>query len=452
MAFNALTVQRYWNAATNDLGLRAGFGVNGDAYLVTMAGAADIGQSGSWNVGDIAFFVLDRWVRIPVSLLSLGVGVANVAAMTALTDRPSLVVTAGEVTPQDGKGAMFFWNLGSTTTADGVSVINPPIGAAGRYKRIDQQMHLLNAGVLSDDGAGGFVQDNGGINVGGPTGVWVKQEGFIADHEEGSLAIYPRVVNRWGGLSINPSGKPWDLPNENITSLGLQLLTGAGGEERLVDTAKWFGNQATGIGEYRRAVIQSGAGRYWPMTFSNSDVRLMAINPDKTVVFTNENFDYTSGGNTVVEFKNPGTLNKFRAIARPTDGVVGFERLANNVLQYTIILNNLDVTIDANIRLSTVNPALWLTQTNGLLDQKKWFLDVSAGALRGLLANDAETAFSTWLSVYRSGTSITAIDLAPVIGTIGALPAGANDAAAAAAGVRIGGFYQNAGALRQRLV
>lgn len=67
MAFNALTVKRYWNAATNDLALRAGFGETGDAYLVTVGGTVDIGQIGDWQVGDVAFFALDRWVRVPAS-------------------------------------------------------------------------------------------------------------------------------------------------------------------------------------------------------------------------------------------------------------------------------------------------------------------------------------------------------------------------------------------------
>ncbi len=451
MAFEALTVKRYWDANANVPFLLPGRGVNGDAYLVSVAGNTVLGQTGNWLVGDIAVFALDRWVRVPVDISGVGVGVANVAEVEGLSDRPRLVGTAGEITPHDGKGALFFWNAGSTTPANGVSVINPPLGQPGRYIRIDQQMHFLTAGILSDDGSGGFVQNNGGIKLGGPNGIWLKQEGFIADNETGSAAMYSLVPNRWTGLSICPSGLPWDLPGEDVTSLGLQVRNGAGSEERIVFTSKWFGDEATGVGEYRIAAIKTGVGRHWPITFSNDDVRLMAVYPDRSTIFTNETFVGASGGNTVTHFKNPGTGSSFRAIVRPGDNVIGFERMTVNASNYVLHLAQDFVELDAPIRLTDINPALWFTQTDGLANQKKWFLDVSNGAFRGIVANDAENSFTHWLDVYRSGTTITAIDFAPVIGTASALPAAVDDAAAAAAGVRLYGFYQNSGALRQRL-
>ena len=69
MAFDALTPIDYWNASTNDRGLVPGRALyRGAAYVVSVAGATDLGQAGDWQVGDIAAFVIDRWVRIPSSL------------------------------------------------------------------------------------------------------------------------------------------------------------------------------------------------------------------------------------------------------------------------------------------------------------------------------------------------------------------------------------------------
>ncbi len=69
MAFDALTAIDYWNASTNDRGLVPGRALyRGAAYVVSVGGTTDLGQAGDWEAGDIAAFVIDRWVRIPSSL------------------------------------------------------------------------------------------------------------------------------------------------------------------------------------------------------------------------------------------------------------------------------------------------------------------------------------------------------------------------------------------------
>lgn len=86
MAFEAITVKGFWNASTNDVGLKAGFGVNGDAYLVTVAGSVDIGQSpDTWAVGDVAVFLRDRWVRIPSGPGTMATTAALAAVAAAMT-------------------------------------------------------------------------------------------------------------------------------------------------------------------------------------------------------------------------------------------------------------------------------------------------------------------------------------------------------------------------------
>lgn len=97
MAFNALTVLGNWNAATNDRGLQAGRGTNGDAWKVNVSGGSRIGQNGIWQEGDIAFFSVDGWTRIPAvsdsyfNLLSTG---AKNDASESITDQMGALLVA----------------------------------------------------------------------------------------------------------------------------------------------------------------------------------------------------------------------------------------------------------------------------------------------------------------------------------------------------------------------
>lgn len=59
---------------------------------------------------------------------------ANITELEALTDRPDVVIVQGSVTPGDGAGGLWWWEAGSTTTPDGILVVEPTDGEAGRYK------------------------------------------------------------------------------------------------------------------------------------------------------------------------------------------------------------------------------------------------------------------------------------------------------------------------------
>lgn len=63
-------------------------------------------------------------------------GVANLAALKALSDRPAQVSMSGGTSLNDGGGGQFYWVAGSTATPDDVLVVQPTSGAAGRYFRL----------------------------------------------------------------------------------------------------------------------------------------------------------------------------------------------------------------------------------------------------------------------------------------------------------------------------
>ena len=307
----------------------------------------------------------------------------------------------------DALGGDYAVKPGDTTTPDNNRrTIVDAIGR--RWWQIDKSAHLLNVGIPSftTGESETYVQDGGGLNIGGPTGVWVRQEGRPSDYEDGSLAMYPRVPNRWCGLSIAPSCiHPADLPTQNITSLGLQILNGEGSEERLILSTHWLspGNPA-GNGEARIGMYKTGVSTsYRPLRFYNNESFVFEVNPDRSTAFTNQHISGASGGNTSVNFKHPTVAGGFRAFVRATDGLVGFERLTNGSPDYEMRFKNNGVEIASGM------PTLWLNETDLTANNKKWLFDAFNGTLRGLLANDAENSFSNWLNVYRNGAAFTNI-------------------------------------------
>lgn len=64
MPFGDFHVGGYWNALTNDLGLKSGKGIPGDAFIVRVAGNTLLDGISTWNVGDIVLYGLDYWLRI----------------------------------------------------------------------------------------------------------------------------------------------------------------------------------------------------------------------------------------------------------------------------------------------------------------------------------------------------------------------------------------------------
>ncbi len=68
--------------------------------------------------------------------LSPAATVATLAALKALTNRPESVLVKGKTAIGDGWGGVFVWVSGSSTTADDALVVQCTSGAAGRYKRM----------------------------------------------------------------------------------------------------------------------------------------------------------------------------------------------------------------------------------------------------------------------------------------------------------------------------
>jgi len=281
------------------------------------------------------------------------------------------------------------------------------------------------AGIPSYDSAGNYVQDGGGIYLGGTSGIWLRQEGFASDYEEGSWVAYPMVANRWCGLSICPSGDPWNLPRENVSSLALQLRNGAN-EERLTISAKWFGTQATGGGEYRIAPFKTGLGKYWPLTIGNNDTRQMWFGTNQQVHFTNETYSGGSAGNTSVLFYNPGTTTAFRAVVRATDGMAGFEVLASNVAAYELQLLTDRIRSTASIfQIDNTHPLIFLRESDQAANTKLWAVDAEGGEFRILTGNDAGNTFAAALRITRSAGLPLNFILAALPTSASGLPSGA---------------------------
>jgi hypothetical protein len=283
----------------------------------------------------------------------------------------------------------------------------------------------VTAGIPSYDSAGNYVQDGGGIYLGGTSGVWLRQEGFASDYEEGSWVAYPTVANRWCGLSICPSGDPWNLPRENVSSLALQLRNGAN-EERLTVSAKWFGNQATGGGEYRIAPFKTGLGKYWPLTIGNNDTRQMWFGTNQQVHFTNESYNGGSAGNTSVLFYNPGTTASFRAVVRATDGVAGFEVLSSDVAAYELQLLTDRILSTASIfQIDNTHPLIFLRENDQTANTKLWAIDAEGGEFRIMAGNDAGNTFSSAVRITRSTSNVQNIILFALPTSSTGLPSGA---------------------------
>lgn len=118
MAFNAFTAKRYWDASTNDLALVAGRAENGDAYLVSVAGSTDLGQDGDWQVGDLAYFAIDRWVRVGTPAGVSGVTRASYNALRAYRGPATSATVLSRTTFGDGGGGPFAVKVGDTTSPD----------------------------------------------------------------------------------------------------------------------------------------------------------------------------------------------------------------------------------------------------------------------------------------------------------------------------------------------
>lgn len=176
--------------------------------------------------------------------------------------------------------------------------------------------HYVFAGRMSDDGQGNYIQNGGGVVIGGATGVRYRQEGFYEHFDEGSIAAYPNVANRANRLALCPSGAPADVVGEDTASFALQRLNGTY-EERFVLVSKKSG-------EYRLASVATGVGLNYPITVAPGNVRVARFETNGTVTFTAEQLAGGANTNTVVTIKNPAVTQFMRLFGR-TNGEFGIE-------------------------------------------------------------------------------------------------------------------------------
>lgn len=78
--------------------------------------------------------------------------VTNIAALTALTNRPRDVYVAGYTTANDGGGGFFRWFGADANTAVQGMIVSPSAGVAGRYKRMipENKVHTKWFGAFGD--------------------------------------------------------------------------------------------------------------------------------------------------------------------------------------------------------------------------------------------------------------------------------------------------------------
>lgn len=274
----------------------------------------------------------------------------------------------------------------------------------------------LRVGQPSFDEFEAFVEGAGRIRLGVseayPDGLLcLRQEGFPSHYEEGSLAFYPVPPNRWAGLSIAPSGDPWNLPTENVTSLALQLRNGAS-EERLTISSKWFGGSG-GFGVYRIAPYKNGTGQYWDLQIGNNDAIQQIFARDGTVTFNNYKIsDGSPAGNTVVDVVCNPVPDRMRLFAR-SSGEVGIESLTSGVSQWEMWFNG---GFGGPV-VRGPQPTIWINETDVPADNGRWSIDSSGGVMRILAVDDATTSLTHAFAASRADEVITEVSLLGPVGS-----------------------------------
>ncbi|MBY5873725.1 hypothetical protein HFN53_17040 [Rhizobium leguminosarum] len=311
---------------------------------------------------------------------------------TAITQRVASVETAVA-----GKAAAADLN-GQKSRIDNIVGAD---GSGGRLKAVEDSAasavkydangnitaHYIYAGTLSDNGSGQYVPDGGGILIGGAKGVRYRQEGFIADYDEGSIAAYPNVANRPNRLALCPSGDPANMPGEDTASFALQHKNGSY-EQRFCLISKK-------AGEYRIASVATGVGVNFPITISTGAYRTARFETDYTTTFTSEPLGGGAAKNTVVKIAQPA-VSQFMRIFGRTTGQFGIEYV-NGASTMEYRLNDVGLAIggsDATRRFSAA------------------ISEATVGGFFAYCTNAAYVGNAIQLSVARSATSAFSFFLA----------------------------------------
>ncbi len=194
MPFGDLGIVGYWNAATNDRGLKSGKGIKGEAYIVNVAGTTSIDGNADWNIGDVITFGPDYWIKLSAGNIGPETQVFETteeAIGATLADGVEFVITYGYYEPGDLGQGMFKVVLADPTPVPSIlfaggkygEYINDiirfemfggtPIGSGNPLTHPDQRAYVA-AGFAASDAMVRPIESDGAwpINSALPNPLW----------------------------------------------------------------------------------------------------------------------------------------------------------------------------------------------------------------------------------------------------------------------------------------
>lgn len=147
VSYGGLTFKGSWDANANNPFLQSGVGVNGEYYIVSVAGNTNLDGTNVWDVGDWAIFegTTNMWQKIANSVISAY----------------SFIQEEGVVLPQ--QNILDFQGSGVTASAGiGKTIVTIPIQPA--YATIQEEgVALPQRQILNFKGIGVQATDNAGV-------------------------------------------------------------------------------------------------------------------------------------------------------------------------------------------------------------------------------------------------------------------------------------------------
>ena len=278
-----LSYQGSWNASTNTPTLVSSVGVNGDYYIVSVAGSTNLDGVTDWQIGDWAIFNGATWQKIDqtnlVSSVNGQVGVVSIAYA-------------------DLAGSIPTWNQNTTGTAAGLSA-TLAIASGGSGQTTAQAAMNAFAGAVT---SGSYLRGNG-TNVVMNT-IQVADVPTLNQNTSGTAAgLSATLAIASGGTGQTTSSAAFNALSPVTTTGDLILGTGVNTASRLAigsngylltsdgTTASWAAAPAGGVTSVAQTFtggIVSVAGS--PITTSGT----LAL----TVAGTSGGIPYFSSGTT----------------------------------------------------------------------------------------------------------------------------------------------------------
>jgi hypothetical protein len=173
MPFFDIQLAGYWNASTNDRGLRSGKGQQGQAYQVSVAGTTNLDGVSLWAVDDIVLFAKERWIRI-VGNNGIIAGIIGPAGPTGPQGPPGVAGAAGAPGATGATGPQGPAGATGASGAAGATGAAGPAGANGTSVTITGT--VANSAALpgsASDGQGYITANDGHL--------WVWGSGHFTD-------------------------------------------------------------------------------------------------------------------------------------------------------------------------------------------------------------------------------------------------------------------------------